>query len=278
MHGEPAILLAAFGSLEPSAFATYEKIKRSYKKEYPGSEVRVAFTSDFIRRRLKDVNISIQNPLIALAELQDQGFSDIVVQPLQIVPGKEFQEIASLVQSLKGIRGRLGFHRLALGMPLLTSFDDCKKTSASLKPIFEEMDKRNREKDLRRTATIFVGHGTDHPADSLNSQIALILESSYKNVLLGTLEGYPTLGDLLSRLKEDNIKKVVMAPFLLVAGGHMLDDIAGGGQSSWRTILEREGIEVEVRFRGLGDEEGIIKLFLEHTSDAMKKDFIQERL
>lgn len=278
MSAENAVLLAAFGSLQPSALNTYEKIKRSYRREYPCSEVRIAFTSDFIRRRLMGSNVSIQNPMMELADLQDQGFRDIVVQPLQIVPGKEFHEIVSLVQCLKVIRGRWGFRRIALGKPLLASFDDCKRTSASLRLIIEKINKQNRAKDFRRNAIVLVGHGTDHPADSLYSQMALILESSYKNVLLGTLEGYPALSDLLSRLKENNIEKVVMAPFLLVAGGHMLEDIGGCGQSSWRTIFEREGFEVELHLRGLGDEEGIIKLFLEHTSEAIENGFIPEHL
>lgn len=283
MQAEPAILLAAFGSLQPSAFTTYENIKRSYEREYPNSEVRIAFTSNFIRRRLKEANISSQNPLTALSELQDQGFSDIIVQPLQIVPGKEFHEIASLVQSLKCIRGRLGFRSIALGMPLLGSIDDCKKASSALGSVFAELISANRQKDrdenpIDGTAIVLVGHGTGHPADSLYSQMALILESSYKNIFLGTLEGYPGLDDVLFSLKESQIEKVAMMPFLLVAGGHALEDIAGAGGRSWRTILEREGINVGVYLRGLGDEEGIIKLFLEHTSDAMKKDFIPGRL
>ena len=274
---ETAILLAAFGSLQPSALATYENIKIFYGREFPNSEIRIAFTSDFIRRRLRDESISIQSPLMALANLQDQDFRDIVVQPLQIVPGIEFHEIASLVRCLEVIRGKLSFHSLTLGRPLLSSFEDCKKTSDALRPIIEDINALNEPKDRSGTATVLVGHGTGHPSDSLYSQMALILASSYKNVIFGTLKGYPGLNDVLSRLKENKIEKVVLIPFLLVAGGHALEDIAGSGQSSWRTILEREGLDVKVCVRGLGDEERIIKLFLEHTSDAMKKGFIPEQ-
>ncbi len=277
MPSEPAILLAAFGSLQPSAFETYENIKRSYKREYPDSEVKISFTSDFIRRKLKQANITVPNPLAAMAELQDQGFRDIAIQPLQIVPGKEFHEIASLAQCLRGIRGRLGFERIALGMPLLASSADCRKTAHALGPIFEELIIVNGQKDRNKIEIVLAGHGTGHPADSLYSQMALILERSYKNILLGTLEGYPGLNDVLSSLKENKIERVIIVPFLLVAGGHVLDDIAGSEQSSWRSIIEREGIDVEVRLRGLGDEGAIVGLLIEHTSDAIKKDFIIER-
>lgn len=281
MPTQTAILLAAFGSLQPSALDTYEKIKTFYMREFPNSNVRIAFTSGFIRHKLRDESIYFQSPLMVLAELQDQGFRDIVVQPLQIVPGSEFHEIASLVQHLEGIRGRFSFHNLVLGMPLLASFEDCKKTSVALKPIFEEIDELNKSKDRNRSVIVLVGHGTGHPADSLYSQMASVLASSRKNVLFGTLEGHPGLSNVLSWLmeikKENKIEKVVIVPFLLVAGGHVLEDIAGSGQSSWRTILERRGLDVEVCLRGLGDEEEIIKLFIEHTSDAMKKGFIPEQ-
>lgn len=274
MPTQTAILLAAFGSLQPSALATYEMIKASYMRAFPGSEVRICFTSDFIRRMLRDRSICFQSPLIALAELHDQGFRDIVVQPLQIVPGSEFHEIASLVRCLEGIIGRSGFHSLALGKPLLASLEDCKRISTRLRPIFEDINKPSEVKDNMRTAIVLVGHGTGHPADGLYSQMAMVLANSYKNVFFGTLEGYPDLCDMLSQLKElrkeNKIEKVVIMPFLLIAGGHVLNDIAGRGRSSWRTIIEREGLDVEVCLRGLGDENAVIKLFIEHTSDAMK--------
>lgn len=262
----PAILLAAFGSLEPQARATYENIKTFYEREFPDSEVRIAFTSGFIRRRLKNEGIFNPSPLSALAELQDQGFSDVVVQPLQVVPGREFHEIASMVQGLREIRGRFSFRGLVLGMPMLTSLDDCKSVSEAMRPIFEKAGPEYGEID----ATVLVGHGTGHPADSLYSMMAAILERDYGNVFLGTLEGYPGIEEILLLLKRSKVEEVRLIPFLLVAGGHVQMDIVGEDRGSWRSILEHEGFKIEIRPKGIGDEEGILRIFSEHTNKAIK--------
>src|SRR5512136_2167489 len=93
-----AVVLAAYGSLHPNALSTYEKIKKFYQRQLPGYEVFLVFTSNFIRHRLKEQdNNFIHNPLTALAQLQDQGYSDVIVQSLQIVPGAEFHQIMHLV-------------------------------------------------------------------------------------------------------------------------------------------------------------------------------------
>jgi sirohydrochlorin cobaltochelatase len=67
------------------------------------------------------------------------------------------------------------------------------------------------------------------------------------------------------------VRKVRLLPFLLVAGGHAVNDIAGAGPESWKSTLEREGFEVEVHLRGLGDMESIVSILLEHTRSALVK-------
>lgn len=69
---DPAILLVVFGTSYPEAQAAYENIERVYREEFPQAEVRIAFTSDYIRRKLLDRdNVTIDNPLTALAHLND---------------------------------------------------------------------------------------------------------------------------------------------------------------------------------------------------------------
>ena len=46
------IALVSYGSLNSHAWKTYEKIKSDYVEAFPGADVRLAFTSDFIRRAL----------------------------------------------------------------------------------------------------------------------------------------------------------------------------------------------------------------------------------
>ena len=103
MRELPGIVLAPYGTLFSSALATYDYILKAYEREFPGSPVRLAFTSRFMRKRLlENEGISISSLLMTLADLHDLGSESVIVQSLQIVPGGEFHQVAALVQGLKG--------------------------------------------------------------------------------------------------------------------------------------------------------------------------------
>ncbi len=76
---------------------------------------------------------------------------------------------------------------------------------------------------------------------------------------------------MVAELKSLGTRKVRLLPFLLVAGGHAENDIAGAAPESWKSTLEREGFEVEVQLRGLGETEGIVSILLEHSRSALLK-------
>jgi len=288
---KPAIVLAPYGSLSPRALATYERIRAAYEREFPGSQVLLAFTSQLMIKRLQEKEgITIASPLEALSELHSRGCRRAVVQSLQIVPGEEFHQLAALVheqgQGLISQGTKLGFERLEIGLPLLSCLDDCQKVSRVLPALWngsgwgegesaEEGQPQSLQslpdRDPEKEAVLLVGHGTGHPTDSLYSLMARILENDHCNVLLGTLEGFPGLSEMVGELKVSRAKKVRLLPFLLVAGGHAENDIAGAGPKSWKSALEREGFEVAVHLCGLGEMECIVSIFLEHTISALVK-------
>lgn len=245
----PAILLAAFGSLEPRALATYDMLRERYQQAFPGSEVRLAFTSGLMRRRLAErQSISFPGPLAALAEMHDLGCRSAILQSLQIVPGEEFHGLA--------------FERLEVGLPLLAGLEDCRRASSALAP-------RRGEVVAAAGAVVLVGHGTGHPADSLYSLMDDVLQEDHSNVFLGTLKGFRGAEDLAARLRSCEARKVHLWPFLLVAGGHAVHEIAGDDPASWKSILEREGFDVQVHLQGLAENDEIVAIFLEHTRGAM---------
>ncbi len=269
----PAIILVAYGSLHSQAMATYARIKKHYEMEFENSEVRLALTSEHIRRRIaKRDHIAIHSPLVALADLQDLGYRDVAVQSLHVAPGGEFHELALLVQGMKSIEGRFGFGRLEMGMPLLASLEDCKKVSLALGSVLDGIlleEEQREQRDPGEEAVVLVGHGSSHPGDSIYSQMASILEQSYRNVFLGTLEGYPGIEEVILHLKKAEAKMVRLNPFLLVSGGHVLHDMAGDGKDSWKSIIEREGFKTRTYLEGLGDSKEIVDIFIEHTRKAV---------
>jgi len=160
----PAILLVVFGTSYPEAQAAYENIEKVYKQEFPEAKIQIAFTSDYIRRKIQQRdNISIDNPLTALARLNDEGYVNVVVQSLHVIPGEEFHDMANIVESLSGIEGKFGFKNIAIGAPLLMSHGDYHNVSAALASQFDEYT-TGRERtphksprDANETAIVFMG-------------------------------------------------------------------------------------------------------------------------
>ena len=71
----------------------------------------------------------------------------------------------------------------------------------------------------------------------------------------------------MAKLKIAEKKKVALMPFMLVAGDHAKNDMAGD-EDSWKSELEEEGYEVRVILKGLGEFEGIRKIFIKHIEEA----------
>ena len=79
---------------------------------------------------------------------------------------------------------------------------------------------------------------------------------------------------LLSLPSIDNViknvdmkKTVIIQPLMIVAGDHAKNDMAGE-EDSWKSELEEKGYEVRVILKGLGEFEGIRKIFAEHIEEA----------
>ena len=275
---DPAILLVVFGTSYPEAQAAYENAERIYREKFPGAEIRMAFTSEHIRRKLQERDdVIIDNPLTALSHLHDKGYVDVVVQSLHVIPGEEFHDLANIVNEIKGIKGKFSFRNLELGAPLLGAIDDYRAVSAALARQFDqnttgvERTVHSSPRDAGQMAVVFMGHGTEHPANSAYYQMAAILAEDHENVFLGTVEGYPGYDEVLANLKRSGVRKVRLIPFMLVAGDHALNDLAGDEPESWKSMLEEEGFEIDSNLLGMGENDGIVQILIQHTREAFGK-------
>jgi len=271
---KPGIVLAPYGTLNKDALGTYDCIRAAYERAFPGSPVLLAFTSKLMARRLLEKEgVAVPEVPAALDRLHAEGSKRAILQSLQIVPGSEFHRAAALARFWQA--GQKAFDRLALGLPLLASLDDCRRVS-NLLPAFlsvsNGLDSGQGKKQI--DSVVLVAHGTGHPADALYSQLSEVLRREHKdaiNVFLGSIEGYPGLAEITEDLKSCKTKSVLLLPFLLVAGGHVNDDLAGKSGDSWLCTLTREGFIIRADLRGLGDRPEIVGLFIEHSRRAMEK-------
>jgi sirohydrochlorin cobaltochelatase len=83
-----------------------------------------------------------------------------------------------------------------------------------------------------------------------------------KNVFMATVEGVPDFAEIHKELLKRNIKKVWLMPFMIVAGDHACNDLAGEDKDSWKAQLEADNIECCAILKGLGEYNSIAKLFI----------------
>jgi sirohydrochlorin cobaltochelatase len=257
------ILLVAFGTSEPEARGAVDRIVETARKTFPDAEVRLSYTSNIIRRKiLKEEGLAIDSPLIALAKMQDEGFTSVTVQSLHIIAGEEFHQLASVVRTLESVRGKYGFSRLSLGTPLLTTLEDYRKTAELLKRKYGSLGGDGG-------VVVFMGHGTHHGGNASYAQMQMIFDEEGLPFILGLVEGYPDLEGVKRRLASLKPRKVTLVPFMVVAGDHARNDMADEEDpESWISVLRKEGYDVEAVLKGLGDGEGLAELFADHIREA----------
>lgn len=278
----PAIVLAAYGSAEDRGLQTYQRVADFYSRAFPGSWIELSFSSSAIRRRLAAGGKNVPDPFTSLSHVHAEGWRNVVVQSLHLVPGGQFHHIASLVRGLQGVKGRFGFEFLGLGLPLLSSQEDFSSVAFALAEhvrcisgISQDDASSAGLSCIGKSAAVLMGHGTNHPADSAYSHLAIHLSQVIKaDVFLGTLEGYPGLSEVMGQLSACGASRVHLFPFLLVAGAHALLDMAGPAEDSWRSRFLSAGYQVDVHAVGLGEIDSFLEIFARHTREACGRSLV----
>lgn len=255
--GKNAILVVSFGTSHLDTLEhTIGAIEQSIAVRFSEYKVYRAFTSNMIIRKLKKIeDMSIPTVEEALEQILQDGAEQVWIQPTHIINGIENDRMLEIVMKYTD-----RFSKIRVGKPLLSGSEDYKKVVHAI------MDTTNLEEN---EILILMGHGTDHHADSAYPALEYTFHLlGYKQVLVGTVEGYPNLRDVMTKLAVSEFKKVVLRPFLVVAGDHAKNDMAGD-EDSWKVTLLREGYQVRTVMQGIGEIEGIQNIFVEHIEEMM---------
>jgi len=255
------ILLAAFGTTVPEARAALENVEKAVRKAFPGVPVRWAYTSRIVRQKLAEAGVEIDSPQTALARMMDEGFTHVAVQSLHTIGGWEFHDLHRNVQAFSGMAP--GFSKVMVGGPLLNGREDIERVADGLL----EKQPSGRKKN---EAIVFMGHGTDHPANALYYALAVELRKRDSNVFLGTAHGFPGIEEIRDILSERKIRKAFLVPFMAVAGDHAVNDMAGDDDDSWKSILTAAGIECVPVLRGTAELDPIVEVWIDHLRIAAR--------
>ena len=81
-----AILIIHFGTThDDTRVLTIDAINAKMKEAFPGIEVREAWTSRIILKKLKERGVERLNPTQALIQLHEQGYTHILIQSTNII-------------------------------------------------------------------------------------------------------------------------------------------------------------------------------------------------
>lgn len=263
LQEKPAIIITAFGSSRAKAALSifFDKIAELFD-DYT---VYWAYTSEILRK--KSGTDSLQQ---ALAKAESEGFRKVVVQPLHIFPGTEYQQISETCEYFPGLR-------VFLSETLMHRWDFIEEVLEIIEPEFLLAEEG---------VNILALHGTPLAADPVNiiyQGIDRLVEGMYTNVVAASVEGIPHLKACIKRVTgmvaDKKYTEAKIIPLMFLAGIHVEDDLMGD-EDSWRQELMKTGLtnihcpritfNEEEYFKGLGFYPEITDLLIQRLRRTLR--------
>lgn len=287
--GDTAIVIASFGTTVPSAVKAIVNIIDKTKAAYPNTEVRVTFTSNIIRsvwqerrsepQKWLNMGISeeilyVKNIISTIGDLREDGFRNIIVQPTHMFYMEQSQDLKSYVDGLASIQTTKEkwnpFDKLVLGRPALGMPGDRYDYHADIAKAVATLAGDAAQAQKEGAMLVYMGHGNEHWSTGIYAETQRKMREVYPDVktYIGVVEGMPGLDDLLPAMGHAKTKKILLKPFMIVAGDHATNDMAGAEEDSWKSILTQEGYDVQAVLQGLGSNDAFAGIFVDHIRDV----------
>lgn len=251
-----ALIVVSFGTSVPSAQKNIADVEEALAGVMTGADIFTALTSPTIRRKLRSQGREVFGLEEVLERLAPGSYDRVVVQPTHLLYGFEYDRIRETVAAFAG-----RFPQLLLGKPLLAGTEDLHAMAAILK----------EEYPPSQEALVLMGHGTEHFANMVYPAFQTVLKlDGFSGAYVGTVEGWPSIDDVIRQLHADGRKSVLLVPMMLVAGDHACNDMAGPDPDSWKSRLEAEGFTVRCHMQGLGGLTAMQSLYCRHLQDLIR--------
>ncbi len=287
-----AIVVAMFGTTVEPALKSLINIREKMAARFPGTPIRLAFTSNIIRKiwqkRGKDPAyvsshpqmtefLHIRGPLATLANLQDAGFDTIVVQPTLLAPGEEFLDLKNYIIALDGIRTikkkYKPFNKVVIGRPAFGAFGPIHPYPEDIEKVVQALAADATAAKKAGAVLLYMGHGNEFfPSGGSYLEFEAMMNRAYPETrtIVGCVEGFPSRDDAIAKLKKTGVRKVLLKPLMVVAGDHATNDMAGPKADSWLSILKKDGFSVSPVKKGLGENDAFAAIFVNHAADSAR--------
>lgn len=254
-----AIVLAAFGSADLDGIKKSIGLLEKDLNSYFGKEYTVvkSFTSNKIIDLLKERHDYVVPHLSkVLFNLVNQGYEEVIIQPLNIMSGRDKKQIEEIVDEYK-----YSVEKLVISKSLFTDDDNLNKESYEIGNVIC--------KNIGNNDILLVGHGSKRSSNKLYDVIEeAVRDITYKNVYMATLEGEKTIDAVIEKLVNDKVKNLIVKPLFIIPGKHVISDISTGDRS-WMNMLREKNINVTINENSLLQYEGIRKLYIKNINNVI---------
>lgn len=275
-----AILFVSFGtSYREARQKSLDCIEAELVRAGGGIPVFLAYTSGMIIQKLaEEERIHIDTVQEAMEKAAQTGAGILYVIPTHMIPGIEYDKMVRTLQQYGG-----AFAEVKIASPVLGEESDCDR----LIPVLQRMLDFRQENSY-----ILMGHGSEDEANVRYEQMnAALWRAGLTNVRIASVEAKPDLEDALRFLGEydrmtaeaagrpagmsgetlrQRSARVIVQPFMVVAGDHAHNDMAGENTDSYVSRIRRAGYPVEAVVKGLGEYPQFRALYVEKLRALME--------
>lgn len=202
-----------------------------------------------------------------LKQMLQEGVEEIVIQPLFLLHGLEYEKLGR-----QAMEYREQFGSIRMGIPLLTEGEDLE--------VFVEQLMDSMPRLQRGEAIVLMGHGTEHESNAIYVAVNTLLKrKGHIHVHVGTMKSMPTLCEVVKELSKHTYQKVYLIPLFLQVGVHVVVDMIEK-EDSWSNVLTTKGYEVVPIARGLCEYEFVSTMFVGHLLKTLvleKEQNVTER-
>ncbi|ACV67462.1 sirohydrochlorin cobaltochelatase [Desulfohalobium retbaense] len=257
MTASIAIVCTTFGTASQRGLETLRTYQEAVQDRFPQADIHWAFLSKRMRSLRRNAGGSVDSLPAVLTRLSQEATTRIIVHPLQVIPGKEYGTIRQTVRALAHLPEKPDCHVTA---PLLWE-------PASVARLGEALLAEDGAPGLENQL-VYMAHGSPEPGHALYVALAHWLAWRQPRILLGSMEYWPTLDDLLQRL-DPGTPQLRLIPLLTLIGTHAQRDLAGEEPTSWRSRLTAAGFAPQAELRGLLEKPAVTRLWLERLAEVV---------
>ena len=252
-----AILLIAYGAENYRAKSGLALFESACRARFPDISPRWAYSSPLVRERIAKKRQKSDSISKALRKLYFEKNEAVAVQPLQLIPGREYEETLAQISQAREETGM----RVEIGAPLMRDEDDADSLASAL--MKDAPSERTPEE-----AIVYLGHGARHAKSFLYETLAEKIGEKDKNIYIGALNGKLGIEKIINDLASET---VWLIPLFANIGRHALEDMAGDKPDSWLSRLVAAGFSCKPVLKGLAEAENARSIWLDRLSSAASK-------